>query len=94
MGIRCVLRERRKALGLSQTELAVRAGIGVRTVERAESGSHRTSLLAMRALAEALGCPVEELTHDCDGSGAEAVLRPPNGGGKSDETPANGGEAA
>jgi hypothetical protein len=48
----------------------------------------------MRALAEALGCPVEELTHDCDGSGAEAVLRPPNGGGKSDETPANGGEAA
>lgn len=56
------LRQAREAAGLTQTELAQRAGIGRATVERIEAGrSPRANLSTRRVLADALGVSVEQL---------------------------------
>lgn len=69
------LRERRLALGMSQEELARRAGVGRRTVVNAEAGSRQTLPAIWRALSEALG-----LGHECDGSDEAPLRLPPDGG--------------
>lgn len=50
-----VLRRYRKDMGLSQEELAFRAGLSMRYVSLLESGRHQPSLATMKALADALG---------------------------------------
>lgn len=53
--------QRRKALGWSQDELAVKAGIPRSSVSAIEAGRLTPSVTAALAVARALGCSVEEL---------------------------------
>lgn len=55
------VRERREALGLSQTELARMAGIGQHTVSDIETGRHIPRVDVAILLARALMQPVEDL---------------------------------
>jgi transcriptional regulator with XRE-family HTH domain len=48
-------RERRKAKGWNQEQLAVYSGVGVSTVRRLEDGGE-VRLSSLRKLAKALGC--------------------------------------
>ena len=57
------IRERRKALGLSQEELARRCGVSRQTVNAIENNKYDPTLgLAMR-LARLLKTPVEDIFH-------------------------------
>lgn len=68
-----VLRTRRAALGLSQSQLAQRAGVSLRQLSRYEAGEQQPVLSAAVTLAEALGISVTQLagqvTYDLDLSG-------------------------
>lgn len=55
-----VLRARRQA-GMTQGELAVRAGVNVRTITRIERGAVAPNMATVARLAEALGVPVARL---------------------------------
>jgi transcriptional regulator with XRE-family HTH domain len=80
----------RIARGLSQQDVAALIGIAVGTVSRFERGVNRPHRLIAARMAEVVGLP----DRPCDGSGTEALLRPPSGGAASDDSPANGGAAA
>jgi transcriptional regulator with XRE-family HTH domain len=73
MDISDVIRSRRAALGLSQSELARTAGVSVRQLARYEAGDQQPVLSAAVALADALGISLAQLagqiTHDLDLSG-------------------------
>lgn len=56
-----VLRERRKTLGLSQEELAHRAGLSMRYVSLLETCRHQPTLATLRGLSTALGLPLSAL---------------------------------
>lgn len=63
------VRERREALGLSQIELARRAGVGQHTVSDIETGRYIPRVDVAILIARALMSPVEELfLVDEDGS--------------------------
>lgn len=55
------LKEKRKALGLTQAELAERIGCTQKDVARWESGVREPRLTALKKLAEALGCKVDDI---------------------------------
>ncbi|MEV0012716.1 helix-turn-helix transcriptional regulator [Streptomyces sp. NPDC047973] len=55
------LRTKREARSWSCEQLAVMAGITAGTIRNAEAGTSRPSPRVVRALAAALGCPVDEL---------------------------------
>jgi transcriptional regulator with XRE-family HTH domain len=55
------VRRRRRALGLSQDELAARAGVSRQAVGALEAGKHLPRVDAALALAQALGTSVEDL---------------------------------
>jgi transcriptional regulator with XRE-family HTH domain len=55
------LRAQRHRVGLSQVELARRAGVSPRTVLRTENYQHAASPAVLRCLAAALGVDVEVL---------------------------------
>ena len=55
------IRERREAAGLTQAELATRAGIGRVTLTRIERGEHSPRTETLTAIARALGAEVEDL---------------------------------
>lgn len=58
------LQERRKAAGLSQSQLAAKTGISVRALQHYEQGSldiNKAAALTVYQLAQALGCRVEDL---------------------------------
>jgi transcriptional regulator with XRE-family HTH domain len=61
MDISEVIRSRRAALGLSQAELAKKAGISLRQLARYEAGDQQPVLSAAVALADALGISMDEL---------------------------------
>ncbi|MFG0263382.1 MAG: helix-turn-helix domain-containing protein [Novipirellula sp. JB048] len=54
----------RKELGLSQRELAVQAGIAVRTLQFAEAGKQRLSAKMLRRIAAALELPYEQVIQE------------------------------
>ncbi len=56
-----VLRARRKALGLTQEELAHRAGLSMRYVSLLESCRHQPTLATLRGLSRGLDMPMAEL---------------------------------
>jgi putative transcriptional regulator len=61
------LRERRKAAGgLTQQELAERAGVTRQSIISIEQGKYRPSVELALLLARALGCTVEDLFHLSD----------------------------
>jgi transcriptional regulator with XRE-family HTH domain len=61
------LQDRRKAAGLSQSGLAEKSGVGVRIIQSYEQ-EHRdingAALTTGKALADALGCTIEDLIED------------------------------
>jgi len=62
-----VLRERRKAAGgLTQQELAERAGVTRQSIISIEQGKYRPSVELALLLARALCCTVEDLFHLSD----------------------------
>lgn len=56
-----VIRQRRQELGLSQTELAQRAGTDARAIRRYEAGEIQPSLAAAKAIANALAISLDVL---------------------------------
>ncbi len=62
------LQERRKAAGLSQSKLAERAGLSVRTLQHYEQGTmdvNSAAAMTVYQLAQALCCQMEDLLeHD------------------------------
>src|SRR5690348_1243083 len=54
------LRERRKALGLTQLEVALSVGCAEATIQKIEADARRPSRQMAQLLAEALGVPAEE----------------------------------
>lgn len=56
-----VLRERRKGMGLSQEELAHRAGLSMRYVSLLESCRHQPTLSTLRGLSAGLGLSLPAL---------------------------------
>ena len=58
------LQERRKAAGLSQSELARKAEVSVRTIQHFEQGTmdiSKAAVVTVLRLAEALGCEIQDL---------------------------------
>ena len=58
------LQERRKAKGLSQSQLAKASGLNVRRIQDYEGGFsdiNRAAAISVKALADALGCRMEDL---------------------------------
>jgi transcriptional regulator with XRE-family HTH domain len=68
------LRERRLACGLTQSELASRAGVSRQLVAAVESGRNAPAVDAALGLAGALSCTVEELFAPAPRSGAVSAL--------------------
>jgi transcriptional regulator with XRE-family HTH domain len=56
-----IIRSRRNAIGLSQTELAKAAGVHVRQIARYEAGEQQPALSVAVALADALGISIAQL---------------------------------
>tara|TARA_R110002073_G_scaffold61637_4_gene155009 strand:+ start:3967 stop:5100 length:1134 start_codon:yes stop_codon:yes gene_type:complete len=54
----------RKELGLSQLQLAVQAGVAVRTLQFAEAGKRHLSAKMLRRIADALSLPYEDVISD------------------------------
>ena len=62
------LQEKRKAAGFSQSQLAARVGMSVRTLQYYEQGAmdiNKAAVETVYRLAVVLGCAVEDLI-DCD----------------------------
>ncbi len=58
------LQDRRKAAGLSQSELARKAAVPVRTIQHFEQGTmdiNKAAVVTVLQLAEALGCEIQDL---------------------------------
>jgi DNA-binding XRE family transcriptional regulator len=74
------LRELRQVVGLTQTQLAARAGVSRQLIGAVEAGRHLPRVDAAVALAGVLGVPVEDLFRDESGEPAIGVLGPPADG--------------
>jgi len=61
------VRRRRQVLGISQEELALRAGLHRTYVGDVERGTRNVSLRNIRRLAAALGCTISDLMRGLDG---------------------------
>jgi putative transcriptional regulator len=61
------LRELRAAAGLTQAELAERAGVLVTDVSRYETGARTPGLRVAGQLADALGCSLDALREPAEG---------------------------
>lgn len=57
---------RRKEIGLSQIEVAKNAGIGNMSLYRMEKGIYKVHPLRAKAVADVLGCTVEELFEEVE----------------------------
>ena len=72
LGLR--VRERRKALGLSQTALADAVGLTFQQIQKYERGFNRISFSRLVDVAHALNCRVEDLIGDLDDAGQPSPL--------------------
>src|ERR1044071_6791743 len=63
--------EARKNKGLTQEELADKASVTVRTIQRIESGETVPRTFTLKAIAEALSIPFEELNSNGQASSTE-----------------------
>lgn len=57
----CNIKNLRKRLGLSQTDLAVKIGVSQNTISGFETGTYFPSYINSILLCEALGCKPEDL---------------------------------
>lgn len=58
------IRQRRKALGLTQTQLAEKVGLTLQSINRIEKGARPSRPTNLDAIARALGCTPTDLTID------------------------------
>ena len=69
-----VIRQRRSELGLSQADIAAKAGVDRRQIRRYESGETQPTLAVAKEIARALGITIDELaggeSHRIDVTGA------------------------
>ncbi len=63
------LKDRRRARGLSQAELAARIGVSRQTVNMIESGEYNPTLSLCLRLCRELGCTLDELFWDSEEGG-------------------------
>jgi transcriptional regulator with XRE-family HTH domain len=61
-----VVRDRRQSLGLTQVQLAHRAGCNRQSIVRVETAAHSPSLDRLFALADALEISLDDLFRDLD----------------------------
>lgn len=71
-----LIQKLREQAGLSQSELAKRAGVPVRSVQNWEQGHRQPRPLALLPLAEALGVPVEKLIKSMSDAGPPKAATP------------------
>jgi len=64
------IRLRRRQLGLSQDQLAQRAGVTFQQVQKYERGTNRVSISRALLIAQALDCRLVDLIGDLDGEAA------------------------
>lgn len=70
------LKKKRLALGLTQSELAEKVGVSLRTIQNYESGFHRaTNINIVRKLAEVLGTDFDELLDTSERLEADAYAK-------------------
>ena len=55
------IRERRRAVGMSQAALAQATGVTFQQIQKYERGANRISFSRLVQIAEALGCPIGDL---------------------------------
>lgn len=72
LGLR--IRQRRKALGLSQTALADAIDLTFQQIQKYERGFNRVSFSRLVDIAHALGCRVVDLIGDIDDAGIPSPL--------------------
>jgi transcriptional regulator with XRE-family HTH domain len=72
LGLR--IRQRRKALGVSQTALADSIGLTFQQIQKYERGFNRVSFSRLVDIAHALGCRVIDLIGDLDDAGVPSPL--------------------
>lgn len=60
------IRERRKKLGYTQADVAKAAGIGPMSLNRMEKNKYSVHPLRAKAVADVLGCTVEELFEEVE----------------------------
>ena len=58
------IRQRRKRLGLSQSELALRIGVRFQQVQKYESGNNRVAASRLWEISQALGVPIDYFFED------------------------------
>jgi transcriptional regulator with XRE-family HTH domain len=66
-----MIRARRRAIGVSQHDLAPAIGVTFQQVQKYELGSNRVSASKLFAIAQALGVPVASFFSDLEESGAD-----------------------
>jgi transcriptional regulator with XRE-family HTH domain len=72
LGLR--IRQRRKALGMSQTALADAVGLTFQQIQKYERGFNRVSFSRLVEIAHAMNCRVQDLVGDLDDAAAPEVL--------------------
>ncbi len=81
-----VLRRRRQQLGLTQEELAHRAGLSMRYVSLLESRRHVPSLATLKALSDALGLRLGALAGEVEAEADRATPAKQAGSGETERT--------
>ncbi len=66
-----MVRARRRAIGVSQHDLAAAIGVTFQQVQKYELGSNRVSASKLFAIARALGVPVASFFNDLEEAGAD-----------------------
>ncbi len=72
LGLR--IRQRRKAMGLSQSALADLVGLTFQQIQKYERGSNRVSFSRLVEIAHALACRIQDLVGDLDDVGLPSPL--------------------
>jgi transcriptional regulator with XRE-family HTH domain len=72
LGLR--IRQRRKALGISQTALADAVGLTFQQIQKYERGFNRVSFSRLVELSHALACRVQDMIGDLDDGGLPSPL--------------------
>jgi transcriptional regulator with XRE-family HTH domain len=79
MGFGTMLKTLREKSGLSQSELAKKAGLPLRSIQNWEQGHRMPRVQALPRLAKVLGVPLEQLITSVVQDRLEAVQPPPKG---------------
>ncbi len=74
MDIGSVLARKRANLGLTQKELALKAGVSIETVRDSESGALDVDLIQLRKMSEAMGVRISALVSEAEATDSDYEL--------------------